>query len=241
MRNYLSFGGGVNSVALYLYLIEQGINFEAIFVDHSTDWPENYQFVYNFAEKYPLTILYPDVEATEKIEGFHSLYEYCYYKKIIPSMMLRWCTDKFKVQIVNRYIEKPCFMNIGFDAGETRRAKINYNNGIENRFPLIEANINRDGCKKIIRSHGLAVPQKSGCYICPFQKRTQWIELRKRHPDLFCAAEQLENQCIENRTSRGKSPIYLAGSYNAMLKSVIDENQRRIFKQDEYPPCECML
>jgi len=42
MKEYLSFGAGVNSVALYLLLQEKGIDFEAIFVNHETDLPEDF-------------------------------------------------------------------------------------------------------------------------------------------------------------------------------------------------------
>ncbi|RLC23031.1 MAG: hypothetical protein DRH93_08360 [Deltaproteobacteria bacterium] len=44
MKNYLSFGGGVNSVAMMLLLLDQKAEFEAIFVDHETDWPETYEY-----------------------------------------------------------------------------------------------------------------------------------------------------------------------------------------------------
>jgi len=220
-------------VAMYLILIEQGVEFEAIYVDHGTDWPENYRYVYNFAEKYPLTILYPDVEPTEKTEGFHSLYEYCYYKKIMPSMKFKWCSDKFKVQVINRYVDKPCFMNIGFDAGETRRVKINYNNGIENRFPLIENGINRAECKKIIKKNGLPIPTKSGCFICPWQSPYQFKKLRMEHPDLFCMAERLENIVNKKRKLENKRNIYLCAN-KAKLGTVVDENQIQISYQHSH-------
>lgn len=44
MKKYLSFGGGVNSVAMMLMLLDQKDDFEAIFVDHGTDWPETYEY-----------------------------------------------------------------------------------------------------------------------------------------------------------------------------------------------------
>ena len=44
-KNYLSFGGGVNSVALMLWLIEHDIEFEAVFADHGGDYPETYEYV----------------------------------------------------------------------------------------------------------------------------------------------------------------------------------------------------
>lgn len=37
MKNYLSFGGGVNSTALYLLMQEMEIDFEAVYIDHGAD------------------------------------------------------------------------------------------------------------------------------------------------------------------------------------------------------------
>jgi 3'-phosphoadenosine 5'-phosphosulfate sulfotransferase (PAPS reductase)/FAD synthetase len=45
MMSYLSFGGGVNSTALLIYLKERGEDFETIFVNHGGDWPETYEYV----------------------------------------------------------------------------------------------------------------------------------------------------------------------------------------------------
>ena len=50
MKNYLSFGGGVNSVAMMLLLLDQKQEFESIFVDHGTDWPETYEYFDMFQE-----------------------------------------------------------------------------------------------------------------------------------------------------------------------------------------------
>ena len=44
-KNYLSFGGGVNSVALMLWLIDHGIEFEAVFSNHGGDYPETYDYL----------------------------------------------------------------------------------------------------------------------------------------------------------------------------------------------------
>ena len=80
MKNYLSFGGGVNSVALYLHMLASGVKFEAIFVDHGADWPETYAYVNNFSEKYPLTILKASLTRKKSGETFTSLIDYCRQK-----------------------------------------------------------------------------------------------------------------------------------------------------------------
>jgi len=255
MKSFLSHGMGVNSVALHLHLLDQNIDFTAFFVNHGTDWPDTYAYLYYFQEwlkekgHKPITVLYPDVGTTDKTEGFDKLIDYCEYKKIIPSMMFRWCTDKFKIRVMNKYYEKPCFNMLGIDWGERHRAKLNSIGGIENRFPLIEAELDRGDCKEIIERHGLELPIKSGCYICPYQKRGDWVKLRNKHPDLFCRAERLEKACNEKRLAKRRAdtslpwhalykPIYLGGR---PLKEVVDERQAKLFKRDEYPPCECML
>jgi len=236
MKNYLSFGGGVNSTAMMLLLLDRGWEFESVFVDHGTDWPETYEYLDMLQEwldkdGLPLiTVLKPDVE------GFDNLYEFCKAKSIIPSMMYRWCTDKFKIQVLSNYYEKPCFNMLGIDTGEKHRAKFNYKRGIENRFPLLEFGLDRVDCCLLIEDRGLPVPMKSGCFICPYQKNYQWRELRINHPDLFCKAEQLEKQMNEIRKSQGKKKIYISGK---PLRVLVEEDQFKLF--DEYPPCNCML
>jgi len=247
MRNYLSFGGGVNSVAMMLYCLDEGWDFEAIFVNHSTDWPETYEYLDMFQGwlkkngHNQVVVLKPELEIKRSGEMFNSLYDYCWSRRMCPSFMSRWCTDKFKIRPIKKHIETPCFQLIGIDYGESHRAKLKGIKGAENRFPLIEAKMNRQGCKDYIKKKGLPVPMKSGCYICPFQRVTQWRELRNSHPDVFCKAEQLEKRNIKDRIDRGKTPLFLNQSPKASLRSIVDEDQLKLFKQDEYPPCECML
>lgn len=239
MKNYLSFGGGVNSIALYLLMEKMGVEFEAIFVDHGSDWPETYEYLdYFIATGRKITILKPDVE------GCDTLLKYCDKYKMLPNRMQRWCTDKFKVRVVYKYVETPCFMNLGIDAGETKRATMNSNKGVENRYPLIEACIDRDGCKQLIAAAGLKVPMKSGCFFCPFQRVAQWRSLRRKHPDLFCVSQRLEKEGNDKRKSNGLAPWYVHGP-NRPLNKIIGgrENQLALpgLEEMEYPPCQCGL
>ena len=64
--------------------------------------------------------------------------------------------------------------------------------------------------------------------------------LRKNHPDLFCKLEQLENKNNEYRKRDGYEDFF---SWGRPVRKIAERNidQIPIFKQDEYPPCECML
>lgn len=244
MRKYLLFGGGVNSVALYLHMVELGEEFEAIFVDHGGDWPETYEYVEMFREHHPITILKPQRKSTPLGEDdsviFSNIIDFCFARKMFPSRTQRWCTADFKVTVISKYVEKPCFNLLGIDAGEAHRAKIVSRNGEELRYPLIEAGIDRDGCKALIKKHGFPVPMKSGCYICPFQRVGQLRQLRKEHPELFCTVEKLENENNEYRASIGKEPIY---SFKKPVREIAEKNinQAQLWPEDEYPPCQCAL
>jgi len=241
MRNYLSNGMGVNSVALHLYLLDQGIDFESVFVNHGTDWPETYEYFRMF-QGWLITKGCPRITVIKT----DSLYDYALDYRMVPVMLRgrsarRWCTRLFKIEPLYKYYRKPCFEMIGIDIGEQGRANIQVKDGVETRYPLIEAEINRAACKDIIRSHGLPLPMKSGCYICPGQKVTQWRNLRNEHPELFCKAAQLEQRNMDYRISQGKKAMFLNAQPKASLYSIVDEDQIQVFEQDEYPDCRCSV
>jgi len=227
MKNYLSFGAGVNSVAAYFL----GGFDEAIFCDTGSEYPETYDYIDKFIGKYPLTVITPD---------YGNLYEYSWKHRMVPATWPRWCSVHFKIKPFAKHVKKPAFKLLAFATNEAQRAKISVDGDIEHRFPLLEHEISRDGCKDIIKQAGLPVPHRSKCYFCPFQTIGEWKELRMDHPDLFCKAEQLEARNMEYRKSKGKKPLYLYGNAKP-LKVVVGENQKQLWKQDEYPPCECML
>jgi hypothetical protein len=237
MKNYLSFGGGVNSVALYLLLMEQGLEpgnadtgFEAVYV-WMPDWPETHEYLMMMEYKgYPVTVIFPS-------EKYANLYEYAWEHRMFPRRYPRWCTSRFKVKPLHNYFLKPCFSMIGIDAGESKRAKIASTQGIENRWPLIENDIDREGCLSIIKRHVLPVPMRSGCFICPFQRVQQVKDLRRIHPELFCKLVALEERNIDVLKTR-KGPYYTMGK---PFKEIVNEKNSYLFKEMSYPPCECGL
>ena len=193
-KNYLSFGGGVNSVALMLWLLDHNIEFEAVFADHGGDYPETYEYVNMLIAKgYEITVL----KTTSKAKGeYRDIYNYCYTYKMVPSTKFRWCTSIFKVKPLIKYQVKPCFVFLGISYEERHRAKrkMEYHEGMIKDYPLIEHNINRQGCVEIIKRHGLPVPPKSGCFFCPFQKASEVRALYHRCDDLFDKALELEKR-----------------------------------------------
>jgi len=199
MKTILSYGAGVNSTAIIALAILGKIPMPdyIVFSDTGAEYEFTYKYL-NYLEEKGIRITYLTGGTKEK-----TLTEFCLEKKIMPSRLNRWCSDHWKITPVRRFMKAlgdNVELWIGIDAGEAHRAEKRKKQG--NRFPLIEMEINRNKCMKIIREIGWGVPQKSGCFFCPYQRKKQWIELKKKYPELWQIAIKMERQ------SRERSPLY---------------------------------
>lgn len=190
-ENILSLGMGVGSVALLLDMLDDGCDFEAVWVDHGGDWPETRAYAdYLGAQGYKFTRLIPEHK------GFNNLFDFCMAKKIVPLKQFRWCTKEFKVNPLNRYAGKPCTFYLGITNDEKHRARYDVFKGREYRYPLVKKKRSRLDAIKIIERHGLAVPPRSNCWFCPFQTQDEVVRLYLTHPDLYQKMKKLEaNSC----------------------------------------------
>ncbi len=219
MKRYLSYGAGVNSEALRLLLIDQGIDFEAVYIDHGCDWPETRKFVKTIPN---LTILKPNYRK------FSNLYDFCLHYRMVPSHMCRFCTVEFKIRPLYKYFRRPCICYIGMAADEIQRCKESRESDIYNEFPLMIAEITREDCKQFILNHHLEVPIRSGCWICPFQSNNQWRRLKRLHPDLYEKAKILEQTNMAKRIEAGKTPLTLSAN-KKRLEVITMEGQMELF------------
>lgn len=202
-----------------------------IFSDTGAEWPHTYKYL-NYLEEKGIRMIY--LTGGTK---FMTLVDFCRQKKIIPSRINRWCTDHFKRILIHyfaRSLNEDLEHWISFDAGETKRMEGRRKRGF--RFPLFELGINRIGCKKIIRKAGLGVPKKSGCFICPFQRKSQWIELKKNHPDLWKIAVDLEKEQVKYHS---KHKTYIKNMMIEKFVSNLDAQEELPFDLSLDQKCEC--
>jgi hypothetical protein len=191
----LSFGGGVNSVAI-LVLLAQGKIAPVdvvLFADTGCEMPETYTYIEKIVKPFCKT---NNIKFATTKNQEETLLEHCQRLNLIPSRQQRWCTDKWKKRVIRKYLltnypdATKIVQLIGYAHGEERRAD---NCKAENpQYPLIELKITRRKCKNIIRSAGLPVPVKSGCFLCPQKQVKEWIRLYREHPNLYSVCEQLE-------------------------------------------------
>lgn len=83
---------------------------------------------------------------------------------------------------------------IGYDAGESRRAKMTEDEKYIFRYPLIEWNWDRDACIEAIKRAGLRLPGKSACFFCPSSRKPELIQLRETYPELMDRALKMESE-----------------------------------------------
>lgn len=217
MKKYLSHGMGVNSTALMLLLEDEGIEFENVFVNHGGDYPETYEYLnYLQDEGRKITVLIPNCS------GCHTIEEYALKHNLFPGIKFRWCTMKFKVDVLHSYYEHPCIDYIGISAEEAHRCRATHPEGLEVRYLLVEKGLTRKNCEEIIAGHGLKIPRRSGCWCCPFMRKAEVRRLFLEHPDLYKRRKHLEeNVLFSSRNTRSK-PFYLSGQGKSVSEMAME-------------------
>lgn len=151
--------------------------------------------------------------------GFEPLHDNCLRTGHLPSKAygLAGCTDKWKIQPMDRWRKQHGFQKgafaVGYDADEARRIKTACERGDQPEFtawyPLVAWGIGRAGCQTICDSEGISV-EKSSCFMCPNMKHHEWAELKAKHPELFNTAVEIEENAIRHgnfgRSGKGLYP-----------------------------------
>jgi len=235
-KHILSYGAGVNSTALMIYLLREEEPLDAVvFSDTGAELPESYRYL-SVAEKF---LKEHDVPFHIVRSNNGTLYDTCVRRRVIPSQVWRWSTRDYKITPIYRYYRSfGCHIcqYIGIAYDELERMKDSRADYVSNLYPLVDAKIDRRGCENIIREEGLPLPVKSGCFFCPFNTVQRWSWLYANHPELYRKAMLLE----ENSKHFPKQHL-AAPTLKGLAKSFKRGEKLTVLTQ-EYPPCggECM-
>lgn len=121
-----------------------------------------------------------------------TLYDYCWDKKIVPSIKFRDCTTKFKIAPIRKFIRKelkvtrknPCYVHIGISYDEATRMNASDVLYAKSVYPFvdgyrdIEGKKTVDDCAKIVSNEGFPPVPKSGCWFCPFARTVDLLDPR---------------------------------------------------------------
>jgi 3'-phosphoadenosine 5'-phosphosulfate sulfotransferase (PAPS reductase)/FAD synthetase len=195
VRHVLGLSGGKDSAALAIYLKERGTvpDMEYFFCDTGAELPEVYDFIDRMEDYLGKEVVRlnsgRDFDHFLKLKG-----------KYLPSPKQRWCTEALKIQPFEEFVgDDETFSYIGIRADENREGYISSRRNIKPVFPFVHDGIIRDDVFRILEET-VGVPayyewrKRSGCYFCFFQKRVEWLGLKRNHPHLFEQAKQYEKE-----------------------------------------------
>ena len=211
----LSLGAGVQSSALLLMACAGELPKldHAIFADNHAEPPE----VYDWLER----VLRPaaesagigfhvvdagDIAADLLAEtGGRQTAPFYVGKENGKGQLQRQCSKEYKVRPVRQTVRRllglgergpaPAGVHVemwlGISTDEVYRVRDSNAGYITNRYPLIDAGIDRAGCQSWLVSHGFGEAPRSACYFCPYHTQGEWREMS---PDLFARAVDFDRK-----------------------------------------------
>ena len=118
----------------------------------------------------------------------------------------RQCTEHYKIRPVRRKVRELLALSrgqrvptgttvelwLGISTDEAIRMKTSRDRWIENRYPLIEAGMSRSYCLDWWEARYERPLERSACIGCPYQSRRRWVETKRRWPELFDEAVEID-------------------------------------------------
>ena len=199
IRHICGISGGKDSSALAIYLRDKVPEMEYFFCDTGAELPETYEYLTRLE-----VLLGKSIVRLNAQRGFDHWFEV--FRGTLPSPQMRWCTKNMKIKPIEEWIgNAPALSYVAIRVDESnRKGHISTKPNIQTRFPFIEDEIDHDGVMRILVNAGIGLPTyyewrtRSGCYFCFYQRKTEWIGLADRHPDLFERAVAIEQKMLRD-------------------------------------------
>ncbi len=118
----------------------------------------------------------------------------------------RQCTTNYKIRPIQRKIRELLGLKprqrvpsdvtvelwLGISTDEAVRMRDSRDRWVTNRYPLIEVGMSRRDCLDWWESRYDRPLERSACVACPFQSRRRWVEAKRRWPELFGEAVEID-------------------------------------------------
>lgn len=192
-RHVLGVSGGKDSAALAIYMRDKVPEMEYFFTDTGAELPEVYEFLDRLEDYLGKPIARLGLDRPFE----HLLYHI--HNGFLPSPNTRWCTREMKIRPFEDWVgEDQVITYVAIRADENRDGYKSTKENITPKFPFKEDGLVRSDIDRILKQSGVGWPayydwrSRSGCYFCFFQRKSEWVALAERHPDLFEKAKAYE-------------------------------------------------
>ena len=195
VRHILGLSGGKDSTALAIYMRDRVPEMEYFFCDTGAELPETYEYL----SKLEVFLGKAIVRLSSDRTFAHWLKV---YKGTLPSPNMRWCTKVLKIEPLEKWIGTDSAISyVGLRADEaSRKGYMSSRPNAMSVFPFIEDGIEIVDVERILIESGIGKPEyyewrsRSGCYFCFYQRKSEWVSLHEKHPELFRKAVELEDK-----------------------------------------------
>ncbi len=196
-RHVLGLSGGKDSAALAIHLKDNYPDLhdkvEYFFSDTGAELPEVYEYLKKL-----------EAYLGKEIKMIGSGRDFEHWLKVhndyLPGPRQRWCTVTMKLKPFEEFIGTDnCISYVGIRADEPRDGYVSTKENIKAVFPFKDDDLIRDDIFRILEQ-SVGVPEyyawrsRSGCYFCFFQRRDEWLGLKRNHPQLFEKAKEIERK-----------------------------------------------
>lgn len=193
-RHVMGISGGKDSSALAIYMRGKIPEMEYFFCDTGAELPETYEYLQRLE-----AVLGKPIARLNSDRNFdHWLWV---YQGALPSPQMRWCTKVLKIKPLEDWIgTAETYSYVAIRADEHRDGYVSHKSNIHPVFPFKDDGITKDDVMRILDDSGIGLPEyyewrtRSGCSFCFFQRKSEWVGLSERHPDLFAEAIAYEDK-----------------------------------------------
>ena len=202
VRHVCGISGGKDSSALAVYMRDKVPDMEYFFCDTGAELPETYTYLKKLE-----TVLGKPISRLNSSRGFDHYFEV--FRGTLPSPQMRWCTKLLKIKPLEEWIgddETISYVAIRADE-KNRKGHISSKPNISTKFPFIDDDMDHADILRILEESGIGLPDyyewrtRSGCYFCFFQRKSEWVGLADKHPDLFKQAVAIEQKVMNDGKS----------------------------------------
>lgn len=113
---------------------------------------------------------------------------------------------------------------LGISTDEWHRAR--KDSGVEWKaleYPLLQMELSRDDCIRIVEEAGLPPAPESSCYFCPFHTTEAWQKIRREQPIEWRKSVELDELLRQKAVKLGRGETYLHRSLKPLDQAIPDE------------------
>ena len=166
----------------------------------------------------------------------------------------RQCTQEYKIEPIAREIRRrlgyrprqritrPVELWLGISTVEVHRVKPSRIPWQTHRWPLIELEMSRAACRRLLEQHDIPVPQKSSCVFCPYHSNRYFLDQKRERPAEWQQAVAFDEAVrrVNEKTGTNKvaHPLYVHRSGEPLARVYLNEDQLELFGEECSGYCE---